>query len=71
MDGRGRAAELYSLTGTARLDGLHLEDFLREVLTRVADHPVDRTQRLLPWRLGVNGAEESIHATGESAPEAE
>ncbi|MCY0390002.1 transposase, partial [Robbsia sp. Bb-Pol-6] len=49
--GGHRAAAMYSLIGTAKLNGLDPEAYLREVLTRIADHPVNRIDDLLPWTL--------------------
>ena len=49
--GGERAAVIYSLIGTAKLNGLDPEAYLREVLTRIADHPVNRIADLLPWNI--------------------
>ena len=49
--GGERAAAIYSLIGTARLNGLDPEAYLREVLTRIAEHPINRIEELLPWHL--------------------
>ena len=49
--GGERAAALYSLLGTAKLNGHNPEAFLRDVLTRIADHPIQRIDELLPWHL--------------------
>ena len=47
--GGDRAALLYSLIGTAKLAGLGPEACLRDVLARIADHPIKRIDALLPW----------------------
>jgi transposase len=51
-DGGGQsAAAFYSLLGSAKLNGHNLEAFLREVLARIGDHPINRIAELLPWNL--------------------
>ena len=47
------AAAIYSLIGTAKLNGLSPESHLRDVLSRIADHPINRIDDLLPWNLSV------------------
>ena len=49
--GGERAAAIYSLIGTAKLNDIDPEAYLRDVLTRIADHPVNRIDDLLPWNL--------------------
>ena len=49
--GGERAAAIYGLIGTAKLNGLNPEAYLREVLSRIADHPINRIEELLPWNL--------------------
>jgi len=49
--GGERAAAIYGLIGTAKLNGLNPEAYLREVLSRIADHPINRINELLPWNL--------------------
>ena len=52
--GGERAAAIYSLIGTAKLNGLDPEAYLRDALTRIADHPVNRVDELLPWQIAQN-----------------
>jgi transposase len=49
--GGERAAASYSLIGSAKLNGLDPEAYLREVLRRIADHPIKRIAELLPWNI--------------------
>jgi transposase len=57
--GGERAAALYGLIGTAKLNGLNPEAYLREVLSRIADHPINRIEELLPWNLAAELARNS------------
>ena len=50
-DGGERAATIYSLLGTAQLNGLNVEAYLRHVLDRLPEHPINRVEELLPWNL--------------------
>ena len=62
-DGGGEsAAAMYSLIGTAKLNGLDPESYLRNVLSRVADHPINRIEQLLPWNVAAKAAAHSLHA---------
>jgi transposase len=49
--GGERAASIYSLIGTALLNGQDPYLYLRHVLERIADHPINRIGDLLPWRV--------------------
>ncbi len=53
--GGERAAAIYSLIGTAKLNDCDPEAYLRTVLSRIADHPVNRIQELLPRKLEPDG----------------
>ena len=52
--GGERAAAIYSLIGSAKLNGLDPEAYLSEVLTRIADHPITRIEELLPWNIAAS-----------------
>jgi hypothetical protein len=49
--GGERAASLYSLQGSARLNEINPETYLRHVLSVIPDHPVTRVAELLPLNL--------------------
>jgi transposase len=49
--GGERAAAIYSLLGSAKLNGIDPEAYLTVVLRRIADHPINRIEELLPWNL--------------------
>ncbi len=49
--GGERAAAMYSLIGTERLNGIDPEAYLAYVLDRIADHPANRIDELLPWHV--------------------
>jgi transposase len=49
--GGQRAAAVYSLVETAKLCGRDPEAYLRTVLARIADYPINRVADLLPWNL--------------------
>ena len=51
--GGERAEAIYSLIGTAKLNGLNPEAYLQYVLERIADHPINRIEDLLPWNVAV------------------
>lgn len=51
-DGGGeRAAVIYTLIETAKLNGLDPEAYLRRVINCIADHPIKRISQLLPWNV--------------------
>jgi transposase len=50
-NGGDRAAAMYTLIGSAKLNGLDPELYLRTVLAQIADHPISQIQDLLPWNL--------------------
>ena len=52
--GGERAATMYSLLGTVKLNGINPETYLRHVLSVIADYPVNRVDELLPWNLNLN-----------------
>ncbi len=52
--GGERAAAIYSLIGTAKLNEMNLEFYLRNVLSRIAEHPINRVEELLAWNVAAN-----------------
>ena len=49
--GGERAAAMYTLIGSAKLNGIDPEAYLSHVLARIADHPIHQIEELLPWNL--------------------
>ena len=49
--GGERAAAIYTLIVTAKLNGLDPRAWLASVLRRIADHPALRLDELLPWNF--------------------
>jgi hypothetical protein len=55
--GGERTASMYSLIGTCKLNNVEPEAYLRHVIGRIAEHPVNRVEELLPWRIAEQLAE--------------
>jgi len=53
------AAVMYTLLGTARLNGINPQRYLRHVLERIADHPINRIDELLPWAVAAKWADKA------------
>lgn len=53
-NGGDRAAAIYTLIGTAKLNKINPEAYLRYVLERIADHPINRIEELLPWNVAAH-----------------
>jgi transposase len=49
-EGGRRAAIIYTLIETARLNDVEPEAWLADVIARIADHPINRIDDLLPWK---------------------
>lgn len=49
--GGERAAAIYSLIGTAKLNGLDPEAYLRYALAHINEQPINKVAELLPWRI--------------------
>ena len=49
--GGERAAAIYSLIGTAKLNGIDPEAYLRYVISHINEHRVSKVAELLPWNV--------------------
>jgi len=61
-DGGERAAAIYTLIGTAKLNDLDPESYLRHILGRIPDHPINKIDALLPWNVAAEIAQLKIAA---------
>lgn len=50
-DGGERAAAIYTLIGSAKLNELNPEAYLRYVLEHISEHPINQIGDLLPWKV--------------------
>ena len=55
--GGERAAAMYSLIGSCKLNKIDPESYLRYIFERIADHPINRIEELLPWNVTLAGSE--------------
>jgi hypothetical protein len=53
---------MYTLIGTAKLCGINPQAYLQYVLERIADHPINRIDELLPWNVAqqLSSADQSV-----------
>ena len=58
--GGERAASMYTLIGTCKLTGIDPEAYLRHVFERIADHPINRIDELLPWNVRLPSPTEAV-----------
>jgi transposase len=59
--GGERAAAIYTLIETAKLNGVNPQDWLTDVLDRIGKgHPINRIDELLPWNWAASNAEAPI-----------
>ena len=40
---------IYTIIETARMNGINPQAYLADVLARIADHPIQKIDALLPW----------------------
>ena len=64
--GGERAAVIYTLIGSCKLGGIDPQAYLHHVLGRIADHPINRIDELLPWRVA-----ERLRPAWQAAQEAQ
>ena len=54
--GGDRAAAMYTIVQTAKLNGVNPEAYLNDTLAKIAEgHPISRINELMPWTSSANG----------------
>ena len=61
--GGDRAAAIYSLVGSAKLNDIDPEAYLRFVIERIADYRISELDNLLPWNVAAQIAKTEQLAT--------
>ena len=57
-EGGGKAAAIaYTLIETAKLNGIDPQAWLTDILSRIADHKINKIDELLPWAWGASQAD--------------
>ena len=58
--GGDRAATIYTIVQTARMNGTNPEAYLKDVLAKIADgHPINRIAELMPWSTAIANTQPS------------
>ena len=65
--GGERAAAIYSLIGTAKLNGLDPEAYLRYVIIHINEHRINKIAELLPWNVAALVPRITANTTERSA----
>jgi len=60
--GGDRAALIYTLIVTAKMNDVDPQSWLADVLARIADHPFQRLDELLPWNWKRSKATDTLAA---------
>lgn len=47
--GGERAAVIYTIVETCKMGGINPHAYLADIINRIADHPANRIDELLPW----------------------
>jgi transposase len=67
--GGQRAATIYTIFETAKLCSLEPEAYLRDIIGRIGDHPINRIDELLPWNWSLElKTSENAREHGTSIP---
>jgi hypothetical protein len=48
--GGQRAACIYTIVESCKMNGVEPQAYLTDILARIADHPIQKINDLLPWR---------------------
>ncbi len=60
--GADRAAVFYTIIQTCRLNEINPEEYLADLIARIADHPAKKLEELLPWNWRPQSARAAVAA---------
>ena len=65
--GGERAAIIYALIETCKLNNIDPHSYLQYVIERIADHPINKIDQLLPWNVADQIKQQNIVPEAKAA----
>lgn len=65
--GGERAAIIYAMIETCKLNKMDPHSYLQYVIERIADHPINKIEQLLPWNVADQIKQKSVAPEAKAA----
>lgn len=65
--GGERAAAMYTLIGSCKLNKVDPESYLHYIFAKIADHPINRIDELLPWKVTLPKTGDARHCSSTTS----